>query len=87
MGIGSNPICLFAKGQDDEFALDMATSTVAFGKVEIAQRKGRESIPPEWGADAEGRPTTKPNDILLGGGLLSLGGSEDTGGGLTLKVI
>ncbi|KAH7727737.1 Protein F36A2.3 [Aphelenchoides avenae] len=80
MGIGSNPISLFAKADGtDEFALDMATSTVAFGKVEIAQRKGCTTIPCEWGADANGRPTTNPNDILQGGGLLSLGGVEETG--------
>jgi LDH2 family malate/lactate/ureidoglycolate dehydrogenase len=32
----------------------MATSSVAFGKVEIAQRK-EQSIPKTWGADKDGQ--------------------------------
>ena len=37
--IGTNPISCAAPGIDgDAFVLDMATSTVAFGKVEVADR-------------------------------------------------
>lgn len=38
----------------DSFMLDMATSTVALGKVEISQRRGSD-IPNTWGVNAEGR--------------------------------
>lgn len=38
----------------DSFVLDMATSTVALGKVEISQRRGKE-IPNTWGVDQHGR--------------------------------
>jgi LDH2 family malate/lactate/ureidoglycolate dehydrogenase len=37
----------------DSFVLDMATSTVALGKVEISQRRGIE-IPNTWGVDEQG---------------------------------
>jgi hypothetical protein len=37
----------------DSFVLDMATSTVALGKVEISQRRGVE-IPNTWGVDEKG---------------------------------
>ena len=38
---------------NDSFVLDMATSTVALGKVEISQRRGND-IPNTWGVNAEG---------------------------------
>ena len=41
-----------AKG-GDSFVLDMATSTVALGKVEISQRRGKE-IPNTWGVNENG---------------------------------
>ncbi len=51
---GTNPLTLAAPGKEnDSFVLDMATSAVAFGKVEINDRKGM-NIPSSWGADKEG---------------------------------
>jgi len=78
---GTNPISLAAPSttKDDSFVLDMATTTVALGKVELARRKG-ESIPDGWAADHEGRVTNTPADCLNGGGLMPLGGSEQNGG-------
>jgi LDH2 family malate/lactate/ureidoglycolate dehydrogenase len=79
--LGTNPISLAApaKNENDSFVLDMATTTVAFGKVELSDRKG-EQVPNTWGADSQGHGTTNPKDILQGGGLLPLGGLEETGG-------
>lgn len=52
--LGTNPITLAAPGKHgDSFVLDMATSTVALGKVEINSRK-EVPIPDSWGADATG---------------------------------
>jgi LDH2 family malate/lactate/ureidoglycolate dehydrogenase len=52
---GTNPIAFAAPGKDgDYFLLDMATSTVAYGKVEINHRKNL-PIPNSWGADSSGR--------------------------------
>jgi len=51
---GTNPLTIAAPGKGgDSFVLDMATSTVAFGKVEINHRKGL-NIPTSWGADKFG---------------------------------
>jgi LDH2 family malate/lactate/ureidoglycolate dehydrogenase len=51
---GTNPLTLAAPGQNgDSFVLDMATSTVAFGKVELNHRKEL-PIPNSWGADSKG---------------------------------
>ncbi|XP_069018761.1 uncharacterized oxidoreductase YjmC-like isoform X1 [Embiotoca jacksoni] len=78
--LGTNPISMAAPAKDgDSFVLDMATSAVALGKVELHARHG-DPIPEGWGADPEGRLTTDPKRVLNGGGLVPIGGSEATGG-------
>ncbi|XP_076860707.1 putative oxidoreductase YjmC [Brachyhypopomus gauderio] len=88
--LGTNPLSVAAPaGDGDSFVLDMATSAVAFGKVEIHERNAI-SIPEGWGCDAGGRVSTDPRAVMCGGGLVPLGGSETTGGhkgyGLSLMV-
>uniref|UniRef100_A0AC34FW10 Malate dehydrogenase n=1 Tax=Panagrolaimus sp. ES5 TaxID=591445 RepID=A0AC34FW10_9BILA len=79
--LGTNPISIVAPAEGgDRFALDMATSTVAFGKVEIAERKGKDFVPSGWGANERGVEELKPEIILQRGGLLPLGGNEERGG-------
>ena len=52
---GTNPISMAAPAAGgDSFVLDMATTTVAIGKVEIARRK-EQSIPDGWGCDKHGK--------------------------------
>lgn len=71
------------------YVLDMATSVVAAGKLEIARRRG-DPIPEGWAVDAEGRPLTDPWKLHPDGALLPLGGTPATGAfkgfGLTLMV-
>ena len=52
--------------------LDMATSVVALGKVEIASRK-EQPIPHGWAIDKDGNSVTDPNKYYA---LLPLGGEE-----------
>jgi LDH2 family malate/lactate/ureidoglycolate dehydrogenase len=79
-GLGTNPIAIGAPdGEGRGFLLDMATSVVAVGKVEVARRAGRR-IPAGWGVDADGQPTTDPAAVLEGGRMLPLGGSAETAG-------
>jgi L-2-hydroxycarboxylate dehydrogenase (NAD+) len=87
--IGTNPIAIAAPaGHRQPFSLDMATSTVPRGKIEVAERRGT-PIPLGWAIDADGRPTTDPGAALTGA-LLPLGGGEETAGykgyGLALAV-
>ncbi|PAA68433.1 hypothetical protein BOX15_Mlig032596g1, partial [Macrostomum lignano] len=76
--LGTNPISLAAPNGQEPFVLDMATSAVALGKVEIQHRRG-EPLPPGWALDAQGRGTT---DAAVGmqGRLFPLGGPEETSG-------
>uniref|UniRef100_A0AAY4CLI2 Malate dehydrogenase n=1 Tax=Denticeps clupeoides TaxID=299321 RepID=A0AAY4CLI2_9TELE len=88
--LGTNPISIAAPAKNGgSFVLDMATSAVALGKVEIHERNGS-SIPEGWGCDSQGRVSTDPSKVLNGGGLVPLGGPEITGGhkgyGLGLMV-
>jgi LDH2 family malate/lactate/ureidoglycolate dehydrogenase len=87
--IGTNPIGLAAPaGRFGAFCLDMATSTIPRGRIEVAARRG-ELLPVGWAIDAEGLPATTP-DTALAGALQPLGGEEATGGhkgyGLSLAV-
>ncbi|KAH9499210.1 hypothetical protein Btru_004456 [Bulinus truncatus] len=80
MTLGTNPISVAAKGNNnEEFVLDMATTTVAQGKVEIKRCLGQ-SIPHGWGLDRNGKPTTDTEEVLYNGGLNPLGGLEETSG-------
>jgi L-2-hydroxycarboxylate dehydrogenase (NAD+) len=87
--LGTNPIALAAPaGEERPFVLDMATSAVPFGKLEIHERL-EESIPPGWAIDEIGEPATDPGRVMdnlrerrgVGGGLLPLGGAGDLLGG------
>jgi len=78
--LGTNPFAFAIPAEDDDaFVLDMATTTVALGKLEIAKRLGK-AIPAGWSVDAGGNATTDAAAGMLGA-LLPLGGfGTETGG-------
>ena len=77
--LSTNPISFAAPaGRHAPFVLDMATTTVAVGKLNVARRWKR-PIPPGWALDADGRPTTDPEMALAHRLLTPLGGSRDVG--------
>jgi uncharacterized oxidoreductase len=57
----TNPYCCAIPGPNggEPIVLDMATSTIAMGKVRVAMNKG-ESVPPGILIDAKGAPSTDP---------------------------
>jgi len=78
--LGTNPVALaFPSLNEPEVVIDFASSTVAYGKVEIAQREG-EKIPLGWCLDENGLPTTNPEEMINGGALLPLGSSKEGSG-------
>ena len=88
--MSTNPISFTAPGEaGDGLVLDMATATVAVGKLEVAAVRGEE-IPDCWAVDGAGKVTTDPRTAMREGAGLPLGGSELTGGykgyGLALMV-
>jgi LDH2 family malate/lactate/ureidoglycolate dehydrogenase len=71
--LGTNPLAIAFPGyKEPPIVIDMATSAVAYGKIEIALRK-REPVPKGWIIDKNGRDTTNPQDMIDGGAQLPLG--------------
>jgi len=78
--LGTNPIAIAFPGlEEPPVVIDMATTAAAFGKVEMAIRKGA-AIPPGWAIDRDGGPTTDPTAMAEGGALLPLGSERERGG-------
>ncbi len=78
--LGTNPIGFGAPAASQPpFLLDMATTTVAFGKVSIARRAGK-ALPEGWSVDPAGRPITDAARAVEIGRLTPLGGARETGG-------
>lgn len=77
--IGANPLAVaIPTGAEPPFVLDMSTSIVAFGKLEIAYREGK-PIPLGWALDKDGQPASDPGAGLEGRALLPLGGTRELG--------
>src|SRR5207247_8328962 len=95
--LGTNPISLTAPASKEQpFVLDMATSVVPRGKLEVYDRL-KKTMPMGWAVDTTGTGTSDPHIVLdalsrrLGGGILPLGGegeehSGHKGYGLALMV-
>jgi len=78
--LGTNPICYtIPAGKYKPVVIDMATSTAANGKLQIAEREGK-SIPKGWVQDKDGQASTDPSELKKGGSLLPLGSQRETGG-------
>ncbi|MGI8688653.1 MAG: Ldh family oxidoreductase [Thermomicrobiales bacterium] len=86
--LGTNPFSIGFPGGDnsDPFLLDIASTSVAWGKVEIAKREGL-PIPNRWAVDKNGAFTTDPNTAVA---LAPLGsdyaGRSQKGYGLAVMV-
>jgi LDH2 family malate/lactate/ureidoglycolate dehydrogenase len=78
--LGTNPIAIAFPGQHEPpMVIDFSTSACAYGKVEMARRKGSQT-PRGWFIDKHGKDSTNPNAMVDGGALLPLGSFGDTGG-------
>jgi L-2-hydroxycarboxylate dehydrogenase (NAD+) len=62
--------------------MDWATSTVAMGRVQALKREGK-SLPPGAAVDANGQPTTDPNEVAA---LLPFGGHKGYGMSLLNEI-
>lgn len=81
--LGTNPLTVAVPANNCKpIVLDMSMSTVARGKVRMHALQGK-AIPLDWGLDADGNPTTDPNEALKGS-LVPIGGVK--GSGLSLII-
>lgn len=84
--MGSNPIAISMPADPYPFLLDMSTSVVTRGKVEVYNKR-KDPLPIGWTLDENGNDTEDAQKVLhniinkIGGGILPLGGSgEDFSG-------
>src|SRR6266581_8900307 len=85
--MGSNPFAFAAPAQDEKpILLDMATSTVAGGKVFAAAALGK-TIPGQWLLDANAEPTTDPTLFSHAASLTPVGGYKGYGLAFLIEVL
>lgn len=76
---GTNPMCFAVPtGKELPFVLDMATTTAAAGKLELAARQDK-PIPPGWALNEQAQVTDDPRVAQKARKLLPLGGSREGG--------
>lgn len=82
--MATNPICIgYPVAGRDPLIVDMTTSSVAEGKLRVANAAGK-PIPEGWVLDKDGNPTTNPGDYYAGGALQTIAAHK--GYGLSLAV-
>lgn len=70
--LGTNPWALGAPAGPVPYLYDAATTTIAEGKVRLAQARGAE-LKPDCVTDKDGHPTLTPQDLYDGGSMVPLG--------------
>ncbi len=83
--LGTNPVCMSVPGART-WLLDMATTTVALGKIIGASQKGVDTLPAGWAMDREGVPTTS-TEVALAGLLMPLGGYKGSGLAMMAEIL
>ena len=86
--LGTNPICMAVPGAESGgWLLDMATTTVALGKLSNFSFLGAPAIPLSWGfLDAKGRPTTSIPEAQKGSPTPT-GGYKGTGLAMMVELL
>src|SRR5215813_542981 len=84
--MGTNPLAFAAPARrNPPFQLDMATTTVAAGKVKV-YKLNHKPVPSGWVVDGDGKPVTDAETAFShvfdrpDGGITPLGGARDVGG-------
>lgn len=79
---GTNPTAIGFPTNGIPLILDMATTSIPYGKIVQAKTEGK-SIPSDWGFDADGNPTTDPNAIA---GLHPIAGPKGSGLAMVIDI-
>jgi ureidoglycolate dehydrogenase (NAD+) len=79
---GTNPLAIGFPTEGIPVVLDMATTSIPYGKVALAKTEGK-PIPSDWGFDETGRPTTDPQQIA---GLHPIAGYKGSGLAMVIDI-
>lgn len=86
--LGTNPLAIAVPaGKYGAILLDMATSVVAKGKIQLMAKEGQTTMPPGWALDAEGRDTQSIDAALQGGMMLPVGGPKGYGLAVMVEIL
>ncbi|MEM7343978.1 MAG: Ldh family oxidoreductase [Chloroflexota bacterium] len=84
--LGTNPLAAgFPGGEAGDIILDMATTKVAWGKMNVLAKAGKK-MPFGWATDLDGNPTDDPN-VGIRGLMLPLGDHKGYGLALFIELI
>lgn len=84
--LGTNPLAFAMNASPHPFLLDISTTVVPRGRVEVYAKNG-EPLPEAWAVDAAGEATNDAAAVIdnivrkAGGGILPLGGAGTAAGG------
>ncbi|RED11331.1 Ldh family oxidoreductase [Pontivivens insulae] len=84
--LGTNPIAFAAPMEPAPLVIDMATTTVARGKILAAREAGKTEIPEGWALGPDGEPTTDPVTALAGT-VAPMGGAKGAALALMVEVM
>jgi LDH2 family malate/lactate/ureidoglycolate dehydrogenase len=74
---GTNPLAVAAPaGKGEAFSFDIATSTIAIGKIRLAKLRGK-PLAPGWALDENGQSETDPDRAMRTPRLTPLGGTAE----------
>ena len=79
---GTNAVCFGFPALGAPVVVDMATTTISYGKIALARVEGR-SVPSSWGVDAQGRPSTDPAQVV---GLHPASGPKGSGLAMAIDI-
>ena len=79
---GTNPIAIGFPTDGIPVILDMATTSIPYGKIALAKTEGK-PIPSDWGYGEDGNPTTDPNEIA---GLHPIAGPKGSGLAMIIDI-
>jgi ureidoglycolate dehydrogenase (NAD+) len=79
---GTNPVAIGFPTDGIPVILDMATTSIPYGKIALAKTEGQ-AVPPDWGFDEMGSPTTDPSRIA---GLHPIAGPKGSGLAMVIDI-
>jgi LDH2 family malate/lactate/ureidoglycolate dehydrogenase len=82
-GVSTAPLSIAVPGEEEPFALDMASSMISMGALAQARRTGK-PLPPNVVLTPEGEPTTDPGKASIP---LPLGGAKGSGLGFMFECL
>lgn len=84
--LGTNPLAFaWPRLDDTPFVFDFATSMAARGEIELHRLAGK-TIPEGWALDAQGQPTTNPEQALAGA-MLPFGGHKGSAISIMIELL